>query len=448
MANACNLLPSGKKGLKDDKENELLQHEAEGIKVIEIRMDVVRSMERLYAVPSEKLRVWSVWLTKVGEIADEWQRWLRAHIDLIVRLSDHLQAAEEAIRQAQEGEDKSQQSLSGEQGEKKSLATVGDSVREDGEVVETLDGREDAAVETEEQAESTEEEEIIEQSSEEAGDVGDLEGEEDDPQAASETSVTQEQHGNLMTWPIGRPWQHLGLIDKLKEEEFEKLSMPRNEEEMRQLVQKFTQEATIFRSYYKHWTETADQAVKEIGGRLVMATYITQGKGKRESERLSLESSRYFSALSGLGAPGAESKGSVTLPTDPAEEKSVKSAESDAFVTPDVSKSDAPTVIENVPDSMSAKTATSTATGKQQAKVKPSEETLVVDDLLKDCARASEPIPYLFYLKTEPDIDIAIEHDDEAVIPVDLERESILGNYKRLFYNLEDKPCKGGKPWL
>lgn len=40
-------------------------------------------MERLYAVPSEKLRVWMVWLNGVGEIADEWHKWLRAHIDLI-----------------------------------------------------------------------------------------------------------------------------------------------------------------------------------------------------------------------------------------------------------------------------------------------------------------------------------------------------------------------------
>lgn len=59
-------------------------------------------MERVYAVPSEKLRVWSVWLTKVGEMADEWQRWLRSYIDLVIRLSDNLQAAEDAIRRAKE----------------------------------------------------------------------------------------------------------------------------------------------------------------------------------------------------------------------------------------------------------------------------------------------------------------------------------------------------------
>lgn len=57
-------------------------------------------MERLYAVPSEKLRVWSIWLTKIVEIADEWQKWLRAHIDFTIRLSDHLYAAELAIRRS------------------------------------------------------------------------------------------------------------------------------------------------------------------------------------------------------------------------------------------------------------------------------------------------------------------------------------------------------------
>lgn len=50
-------------------------------------------MERLYAVPSEKLRVWSVWLSGVGEIADEWHKWLQAHIDLIARIEESLQMA-------------------------------------------------------------------------------------------------------------------------------------------------------------------------------------------------------------------------------------------------------------------------------------------------------------------------------------------------------------------
>lgn len=61
--------------------------------------DVVRSMERIYAVPSEKLRVWSIWLTNIGEIADEWQKWLRAHIDFVIRLAEELQKADEALKQ-------------------------------------------------------------------------------------------------------------------------------------------------------------------------------------------------------------------------------------------------------------------------------------------------------------------------------------------------------------
>lgn len=59
-------------------------------------------MERLYAVPSEKLRVWSVWLSKIGEIADEWQRWLRTHIDLIVRIAEQLKATENTVHRVLE----------------------------------------------------------------------------------------------------------------------------------------------------------------------------------------------------------------------------------------------------------------------------------------------------------------------------------------------------------
>lgn len=54
-------------------------------------------MERLYAVPSEQLRVWLVWLSKVGDMADEWHKWLRSHIDFVLRLSIELRAAEEVL---------------------------------------------------------------------------------------------------------------------------------------------------------------------------------------------------------------------------------------------------------------------------------------------------------------------------------------------------------------
>lgn len=54
-------------------------------------------MLRLYAVPSEKLRVWMVWLTSVAEITDEWHKWLRAHIDLIARIAERLQMAADHV---------------------------------------------------------------------------------------------------------------------------------------------------------------------------------------------------------------------------------------------------------------------------------------------------------------------------------------------------------------
>lgn len=50
--------------------------------------EVMRSMERPYAMPSEKLRVWMAWLTGIGEIVDEWHKWLRAHFDLITRIAE------------------------------------------------------------------------------------------------------------------------------------------------------------------------------------------------------------------------------------------------------------------------------------------------------------------------------------------------------------------------
>lgn len=57
----------------------------------------MRTMLRLYAVPSEKLRVWMVWLAGVVEITDEWHKWLRAHIDLIARIVERLQMAADRV---------------------------------------------------------------------------------------------------------------------------------------------------------------------------------------------------------------------------------------------------------------------------------------------------------------------------------------------------------------
>ncbi|XP_046819211.1 golgin subfamily A member 6-like protein 6 [Vespa crabro] len=47
------------------------------------------------------------------------------------------------------------------------------------------------------------------------------------------------------------------------------------------------------------------------------------------------------------------------------------------------------------------------------------------EEFLKEMARAEEDIPYFFYRKIDPDIEIAIKHDDEEVIPLDPDNEVI-----------------------
>lgn len=70
-------------------------------------------------------------------------------------------------------------------------------------------------------------------------------------------------------------------------------------------------------------------------------------------------------------------------------------------------------------------------------------------DIMKtDAVHTHEEIPYFFYLKCEPDIDIGIEHDDEQILLPDLTRERISSNYINLFFNLADNPGKGGNPWI
>jgi len=51
-------------------------------------------MERLYTVPSEQLRVWAVWLSNVGDIADDWQKWLRMYIETITQIAEQLPVPE------------------------------------------------------------------------------------------------------------------------------------------------------------------------------------------------------------------------------------------------------------------------------------------------------------------------------------------------------------------
>ncbi|XP_034178074.1 uncharacterized protein LOC117603236 isoform X1 [Osmia lignaria lignaria] len=505
------------------EDQELLPHEAEGIRTTEIRPEVVRSMERLYAVPSEKLRVWSVWLTKIVEIADQWQKWLRAHIDFTIRLSDRLYAAEMAVRRSKmeivELRKISSKVGHADEEEMKYLYETGDSIQgEGGSIYEeaidmqeeeqrsskrTLDRtstRPEVALTTaassvtltpstatikevsstslqpsqitivrvqsaaSRQASRTSVKSAPSATSRQASKTTVKLSQSATSGKASKTSVksarssTSKQgsrisiksalsafsrqaskatlksaksmasvksgtkiNEELRTWPIGTPWEHLGLEDAYEEEEYEKLPLPSNEQEMREFLKKFTHQATIYRSYYKHWKETADRATKEIGGRLVLATFQVQGKDQTGRTKRPVR---------------PKPCGSVS------KRKLVKSKDQQVN-TSDLSQK------ASIASLKSGKRSTVTIKEKSQERLnKESQKSIEVPDWVRECARALEPIPYLFYVRTEPDIDIAIEHDDEEVILVDLDREGVIAQSRRVFFNLTDKPCKGGKPWI
>nr|XP_012142977.1 PREDICTED: cell wall protein PRY3-like isoform X2 [Megachile rotundata] len=503
---AENVLPMKEEG------QELLQHEAEGIRIVEPRLEIVKSMERLYAVPSEKLRVWSIWLSQVGEVADEWQRWIRAHIDLIVRLSDYLHAAELAIRRSKMEVVSLTESKTKHVDER--VDEIGDPAgAAPGIVEEAIDSTDDQLKQEASERDIAELPELskttvagdssvtltpsnvnVEPStaSVDASQITVIEvtgtsagASKTTVTEASKTSVTEaskltnaskidaEGKDTVMTWPLGTPWEHLGLEDACDEEEFEKLPLPSNEEEMREFLKKFTHEATVYRSYYKHWQETASQATKEVGGRLVLATYRVQGRDetgriKRPPRKPCVEKvDRKVKAPSKKNLSMKSDKQSVVsaTPEVTADEDNLDASQiaSEATLTAQsgvslgasesqsVSKV---TVIERSAASVGAsksQTPSSRATLKERSQArldKESQKSIVVADWIRDCARAMEPIPYIFYVKAEPDIDIAIEHDDEEVILADLDRENVVASSKRIFFNLKDKPCKGGKPWI
>ncbi|KZC10425.1 hypothetical protein WN55_01854 [Dufourea novaeangliae] len=409
-------------------------------------------MERLYAVPSEKLRVWSVWLTKIGEIADEWQRWLRSNIDLAVRIAEHLEAAEEAMKRSdmETGDKPDKVSTTAEQ------SVPGES-SESGDTVESPimpDGKDP------DQADVTDPPQADETDPPQADKTDAAQADETDPALADEIDPAQAELGNSESslcsthvsnvcmilkrtrCPRG-PWAYLGsLLSKKRDPCFQKLPMPSTEEEMEAFLKRFTHEATIYRSYYKHWRETADQATKEIGGRLVMATFIVQGKRERALKLIaktrSLRKSRSIRKTDGSKVEipkSSESKSSKSMVTAEATSETTSLAESVS--------SEAVTVIPNV----------RSKTDKDVEDVplkteKPPDESLEVNECFRNAARAMEPIPYFFFVKAEPDIDIAIEHDDEEVFPADTDREKIVADCKRIWFNLAEKPCKGGKPWI
>lgn len=66
----------------------------------------------------------------------------------------------------------------------------------------------------------------------------------------------------------------------------------------------------------------------------------------------------------------------------------------------------------------------------------------------KDVCLRGEELPYFFFIGSEPEDEYAIVHDDEEVILADPGRERITRDLKHLYFNILDKPGKGGKPWI
>lgn len=56
---------------------------------------IIDSMLRIYAVPSEELRVWSIWLSQISDEAELWQKWLCSHVNLFLRMASRLKKFEE-----------------------------------------------------------------------------------------------------------------------------------------------------------------------------------------------------------------------------------------------------------------------------------------------------------------------------------------------------------------
>ncbi|XP_035719490.1 gelsolin-related protein of 125 kDa-like isoform X2 [Vespa mandarinia] len=195
----------------------------------------------------------------------------------------------------------------------------------------------------------------------------------------------------LKEWPLGIQWEPFGIQkEKDPTDIIEKLEIPKTVEEMQEMIRNFTIQATIYRSYFKYWMEIGEQAIKEIVGRTIMSTAKLRGILKDENPEASLK--RCLN----------NSKGR---------------AKRNSCFSPPIK-----------PSQMMALT-----------------KRIGTEEFLKEMARAEENIPYFFYRKIDPDIEIAIKHDDEEVIPMDPDNEVIFGNYESLRFNLTDKPGKDGK---
>ncbi|XP_076661420.1 uncharacterized protein LOC143365263 [Halictus rubicundus] len=173
---------------------ELLPHEAAAIGTVDIPPKVVASMERLYAVPSEKLRVWSAWLTKIGEITDEWRKWLRSNIDLAIRIAEHLEAAEEALRKSKMADgDKADEDLSSEGKKQAASQSVEDELADPG----AGSAKEASIVDAEASKQSVQKE----------------------PSGTGTSRSEGAEDPEMPIWPLGVPWQPAEQEEEDAEEE-------------------------------------------------------------------------------------------------------------------------------------------------------------------------------------------------------------------------------------
>ncbi|XP_046734159.1 uncharacterized protein LOC124404231 [Diprion similis] len=337
------------------KKTKLVLTESEkqlGIRIIQPDQKAIDAMTRLYAVPSEKLRVWTAWLTKVGERAEDWQWWLRAQIRLTARISNRLQRASAAL-----------------EGDENGTLEHGDDLfeefeKEDALAVDNGQGEPENPPEVSSTSPEPESTPNVEETSKEAGDTEESAvnpGEESEAgetvtkkaakgkKTKTKTKTKVKKQGKLERkieykegfWPLGVRWEpfsHTGKWKPPPKRQPDEIPIPRTEEEMMDLIRKIRHQGVVYRSLYKHWSQTADQAVREILGRTVLPTKLVYPNG--------------------------------------------------------------------------------------------------------------EDVPFSFSLETDPDIGYAIEHDDEEVLPADPGRERITHDFVHLYFNLTDKPGKGGKPWL
>ncbi|KAL2742200.1 golgin subfamily A member 6-like protein 22 isoform X2 [Vespula maculifrons] len=472
-------------------------------------------MLRIYAVPSEELRVWSIWLSQISDEAELWQKWLCSHVNLFLRMASRLKKFEEehiaelktlqpemveeirrifayeedaiaddgieypegvedfydieqvladivsgkekSVEEKDEGEERALEESEEweEEKEKRALEKIeeGDEEEEEeeraleeteeGEAVEEETVNEEVVNETEEGAEgekgaegeegeerlgggadqpeeTTNEEDTTEEvkeeeevkETEEEEEEKEKEGEEEEEKESDEIvekkdkdeKVDDDTSEYLKEWPLGIQWEPLGIqkekdptdiieVTTIRNSLHFRLELPETVEEMQEMIRNFTIQATIYRSYFKHWMETGEQAIKEMVGRTIMSTAKLRNILKDEKPEASLKQCLNYPR----GTPRR-----------------------------------------NLCFSPPIKLAQMTALAKR----------IGTEEFMKEMARAEEDIPYFFYRKIDPDIEIAIKHNDEEVIPMDPDNEFIFGNYESLRFNLTDKPGKDGKIFM